>query len=569
MIPGISRWELLDVEKPARYLGGEWNQAEPRENPLLRVGLAFPDIYELGMSNIAIKILYEILDRRPEIAVERVFSPWVDFEALLKKKDLPLFTLESKAPLSNLDILGITLPYEMTYTNVLHLLELGRIPLLWKDRLYGPVVIGGGPSASNPLPMADFFDGFLIGDGEEALLETCDLFIAGKGANWSRDRLLEAISGIEGVWVPRFPRNVKKRVFKKFSNSTPPLKPIVSSVESVHDRVPLEIFRGCIQGCRFCNAGYFYRPKRDRLPEDLGNAAEKILQNTGEPTLGLISLSTSDFHCLGGLFDSLESHRKFPDQMISVPSLRMNDNTLEMLNKTSMIRKNGLTFAPEAGSQRLRDIIQKKITEEDIFKVIESTRDAGFRSVKLYFMVGLPFETVEDVDEIVTLVGKLIQVSRRAKNRKEFSVSVSSFVPKAHTPFQWAAQLPADELRSRRIRVSRGLKNLGVKVTWREEGLCQLEGVLSRGDEKVGKLLYIAHQKGCKFDGWTEHHRPDFWNSAFAEAGINMQDYLIQRKIDEPLPWDFIDFGVPKKFLIDELGKAAELAGKKEENAPL
>jgi radical SAM superfamily enzyme YgiQ (UPF0313 family) len=560
VIPGISRWELLSVLKPARYLGGELNQSRPKPDADLRVCLAYPDIYEIGMSNMALKILYSLLDADPRIAVERVFCPWVDFGDLLQRKRVPLFSLETKTPVANFDLLGITLSYEMTYTNVLYLLDLAGIPLRGADRTSGPFIVAGGPSASNPAPMADFFDAILVGDGEEAQTELCELMIRAKADHWSRPQTLQAIAALEGFYVPAFPKPVKRRVFRGFAVSAPPLRPLVPAVESIHDRVTLEIFRGCIQGCRFCNAGFFYRPKRERPVAALKQWAKDILLGSGDESLGLMSLSTSDYSCLHELISGIESEKVFTEQTLSVPSLRMNDKTLAMIKSSSSLRVNGLTFAPEAGSQRLRDIILKKITEADILDVIDAARDAAYRAVKLYFMIGLPFETDADVQAIVELVEKMVRHSRKTGVRKEFSVSLSGFVPKPHTPFQWARQLSPDEMRQRRMIASQGLRKLGIKASWRDEHLCELEGVLARGDQHIGKVLLSAYRLGAKFDGWTEHHKPSAWAAAFAEHGLTPAQFTREFPIQEILPWDFIDIRTPRAFFEKEYQAARQLA---------
>ncbi|MBF0498938.1 MAG: radical SAM protein [Candidatus Riflebacteria bacterium] len=564
-VPGLTHWDLISVEKPARYLGGEWNQAAPKPGANISVCLAFPDLYELGMSNIALKILYELLDADPRIAVERVFSPWGDFEEILRRKGIPLYGLESKRPLHAFDVLGITLPYEMTFTNVLRMLELGGIPLLGNERSSGPLIIAGGPSAANPLPVADFFDAILIGDGEEALPELCERVISWKAKGGERRvrgrlELLEEITTIEGFWVPQFPKPVRRRVFKGFASSAPPLKMIIPNVETIHNRVPLEIFRGCMQGCRFCNAGYFYRPRRDRTPRALIECAATLMRNTGNESVGLLSLSTSDYGCLDELVTGVVSNRVFPDQNITVPSLRMNEATLQLLKRGDQVKKSGLTFAPEAGSQRLRDVIGKKITEDDILRVIEATRESCYQTVKLYFMIGLPFETNSDVDAIAELVGKIDGTARRMKLRKDLSISLSPFVPKPFTPFQWAEQLPAEELLARRVRVTNALKRTRAKVSWREEFLCGLEAVLARGDERVGKLILAAHRKGCRFDGWGEQFRRKAWEESLKETGLTISEFARERSLEEKLPWDFIDFRTPRAFLEAEYRRAIETA---------
>lgn len=560
-LPGLSHWDLMSIEKPARYIGGEVHESQPKPDARLRVCLLFPDMYELGMSNIALKILYELLDRDPEIAVERCFTPWIDLERILRGKHLPLFSLESKTPLHEFDVLGCTLPYELTFTNVLNMLDLGGVPLHAADRRSGPLVIGGGPSTTNPLPMADFFDAFLIGDGEEAFPELCRLLIDAAQQGLSREAQLEKISAVPGYWVPSFPKPVRRRVLTSFSSTPPPLRPIVPHIQAIHNRVPLEIFRGCVQGCRFCNAGYFYRPKRERPASCLQEWADTLLRQTGEDTLGLVSLSTSDYSDLHPLLENLHNARVFPEQTFSVPSLRMDDRTLALLEKTPHIAKGGLTFAPEAGTQRLRDIINKHITEEDILRVISETSGSTYRNVKLYFMIGLPFERDEDIDGIVDLVRKIESVAARRKPRKTLSLSLSGFVPKAFTPFQWAPQLPPAELHRRCVRVCDGLKRSSAKISWRDEFICQLECVLARGDRRVGQVIEAAFRRGCRMDGWGELFQESLWRQAFEDAGLHPEEFTREFPLQDELPWDFIDLHVPKAFLEKEFQAAAALAG--------
>ncbi len=561
VIEALSHWELLEIEKPARYLGGEVNQAAAKESPALRTCLVFPDLYELGMSNLALKIFYESLNQRPDIVAERAFSPWPDFESLLRRRGLPLYGLESGMPLKDFDVIFVTLPYEMTFTNVLNILDLAGLPLAWKNRNDGPIVIAGGPSASNPLPVAKFMDAVLIGDGEEAIIEICDSLIASKRAGASRSETRQALTKVEGLWVPEFPGRVKRRVFKGFSQSQPPLKPVVPNVQAIHNRAPLEIFRGCMKGCRFCNAGFFYRPKRERPVEDLVKYAGDLLQSTGEESLGLLSLSTSDYNRLEDLIRSLDKAKLYPEQSVSIPSMRMNDNTIALLDATPHIRKGGLTFAPEAGTQRLRNVINKNVTEEDIISVMKATGGSDYRTVKLYFMMGLPFETDEDIHGIVDLVKRLEAIGKTTKPRKQISISLSGFVPKPFTPFQWSEQASMSELRRKRQIVCRGLERGSSRVSWREEFLCLLESVLSRGDERVGELIESAFRNGCKFDGWHEFFSKEKWEKAFAETGVMAEDYLRARTLDEQLPWDFIDFQVPRAYLENEYRLAEQAAG--------
>lgn len=556
----ITHWELLEIEKPARYLGGEVNQAEIKNSPDLRVCLVFPDLYDLGMSNLALKIFYETLNDHPKIMAERAFSPWPDFEQLLRHKNLPLYSLETGTPLHDFDALLITLPYEMTFTNVINLLDLGKIDLQWRNRDKGPMIIAGGPSASNPLPVAMFMDAILIGDGEEAIVEICETLITAKQARADRSATRRELAKIQGMWVPEFAASVKRRVFKGFAASRPPIKPVLPNVQTVHNRATLEIFRGCMQGCRFCNAGFYYRPKRERPVENLVENARLLLQNSGEESLGLLSLSTSDYCNLGELITALDRQKLYPEQNVSIPSMRMNESTISLLDSTPHIRKGGLTFAPEAGTQRLRNVIKKNISEDDIISVMKATSGSDYRTVKLYFMMGLPFETDADIEGIVDLVRRLEAIGRTCRPRKQISISLSGFVPKPFTPFQWAAQADVSELRRKRLIVTRGLERSGSKVSWREEFLCLLESVLSRGDERVGELILKAWQLGCRFDGWHEHFSRSCWEQAFAETGINADDYLRERRIEETLPWDFVDFQVPRAYLEKEYADAAKSA---------
>ena len=561
IIKNLSHWELLNITKPARYLGGEVNQAEIKQNAKLRAVLVFPDLYELGMSNLAIKIFYETLNNKEYIMAERAFSPWIDFEELLRKKNLPLYSLETGTPLNEFDVIFITFPYEMTFTNVLNLLDLSKIPLLSKDRNNGPLIIAGGPSASNPKPMSIFMDAIFIGDGEDGIVEMCDKIIECKEKGLSRKETKQALSEIESLWVPEFHKNVRRRIFEDFAKSKPPVKPVIPNVQAIHNRAPLEILRGCVNGCRFCNAGYYYRPKRERPPEALVSYAHEMLENTGEESLGLLSLSTSDYTKLPKLISGLNETKLYPEQTVSIPSMRMNDNTIALLDSSSKIRKGGLTFAPEAGTQRLRDIINKNITEDDIIHVMQTTGSSDYRTVKLYFMMGLPFETDDDINGLIELVKRLDDIAKTVKPKKQISISLSGFVPKAFTPFQWAGQNSMEELKRKRIMICKGLEGCRAHLSWRDEYLCLLEAILSRGDEKVGELILAAWKNGCKFDGWQECFSKKGWETAFEETKIDITPYISSHKISEVLPWDFIDYRTPRAYLESEYKKAAEIAG--------
>ncbi|NLM17973.1 MAG: radical SAM protein [Candidatus Riflebacteria bacterium] len=557
----ISHQDWLSINKPARYMGGEVNQVPSKDNPKVRICIVFPDVYELGMSNLAVKIFYEILNKRPEIYAERAFAPFPDFSELLQRKDLPLFSLETGTPLKDFDALFITLPYEMTFTNILHILDVSKIPLQWKERQTGPLIISGGPSSSNPLPLSLFMDAVFIGEGEEAVIEMADLIAEMKEQNIQGSERRQALTKIEGLWVPEFPAPVKHRIYKGFVDSVPPLNPVLPNIQAVHDRATIEIFRGCTAGCRFCNAGFYYRPKRERKVEDVLAYSKALLENTGEDTLGLLSLSTSDYRHLEKLIKGLDDLKLYPEQSISIPSLRMSDNTVTLLNASKNIRKGGLTFAPEAGTQRLRDIINKNVTEEDIIQVITSASTSTYKKIKLYFMMGLPFETEEDLEGLVDLVNRLEETVRAMKPRKTISISLSGFVPKAFTPFQWARQATTEELIEKRKLVCDGLKRFNTPISWRDEITCLIEALFARGDEKISELLLVAYKNGCFMDGWYEFFSADNWLKSIEEMNINLNDYLGEKSINAPLPWDFVDYGTPKSFFLSEYQKAAKIAG--------
>lgn len=573
------------VERPSRYIGNEYNSVhKDLANINIRFGFCFADIYEIGMSHLGMKILYHLLNSVEDIYCERFFTPWVDMEEQMKKENIPLFSLETKTPAKEFDFLGFTLQYEMSYTNILNMLALSDIPLLSKDRGDEfPIICAGGPCAYNPEPLAPFIDFFTLGEGEESMIEVMDLYRKMKAHGATKDEFLREVVKIEGTYVPKFydveynedgtiksftknydkaPDKIKKRIIKDLDSCFVPDNIIVPFMEVVHDRIMLEIFRGCIRGCRFCQAGMIYRPVRQRSPEMLLDLAKRLIKNTGYEEMSLSSLSTSDYTHLKELTDGLIELTEEKKISLSLPSLRLDSFSLELMQKVQKVRKSGLTFAPEAGTQRMRDVINKNITEEDLKTAAETAFSGGYGTIKLYFMIGLPTETYEDVAGISHLADEVVAIYKhtpkeiRNKNLR-VTVSVSSFVPKPFTPFQWVGQNSREEIFSKQMFLKEQIKNRYVSYNWHDSSLSVLEGVVARGDRRLSEAIKRAYELGARFDSWHEHFRPDIWQKAFEETGINPDFYNTrERSYAEILPWDFIDVGVSKAFLINESEKA-------------
>lgn len=582
---------LARVSRPARYIGGEWNSIKKDWNRVrVRMAFAFPDVYEVGMSHLGMQILYGLVNQHEDYLMERVFAPWPDFEEELRARRIPLFSLESRHPLSEFDLVGFTLQYEMSYTNLLNMLHLGGIPL--HSRLRGdnqPLVIAGGPGSLNPEPLADFIDAFVLGEGEEVLPEILAVIERHKGGRpglGDRQELLRKLAGIEGVYIPSFyrieyhpdgrvkavnplyswvPARVRRRLIKNLDRSYFPRRPVVPYLETVHDRIMLEVFRGCQRGCRFCQAGMIYRPTRERSLATLLEQAASLVGSTGYDEISLTSLSTGDYSAVKPLIKSLIENFREQGVSLSLPSLRIDTFSVGLAEEVQKGRKTGLTFAPEAGTQRLRDVINKGVSENDLLEAAEAAFQAGWSSLKLYFMIGLPTEQDEDLDGIASLVLKVAQLgsqaqqSGRLRKRPEVVVSVSNFVPKAHTPFQWEGQTPVKELRRRQEYLRQRLRDRRVKYNWHDPEMSFWEAVLARGDRLQGRMLELAWKKGCRFDGWSEYFNPQRWREAAAEAGLN-PEYYASRCFDyeELLPWDHLESGVSRSFLISEHRLARE-----------
>ncbi len=579
---------LKRIQKATHYTGGELNSVVKNpEEVSIRYAFAFPDTYEVGMSHLGIKILYHILNLRPDTYCERVYAPWIDMEEEMRKEGVPLFSNETHTPVKEFDFLGITLQYEMCYSNILNMLSLAGIPLLAKDRGEDdPFVNGGGPCAYNPEPIADFFDFFTMGEGEEVIGELMDAYNEWKASGGKRIDYLKRIAQIDGIYVPSlydveyngdgtiksFAPNcpearptVKKRIIENLDKVVYPDKFIVPFSDIVHDRANIEVFRGCIRGCRFCQAGMIYRPVREKQPGTLLCDAENLINSTGYEEMGLSSLSTSDYTKLPELTDKLLELTESEKVSLSLPSLRVDNFSIDLMERVQKVRKSGLTFAPEAGSQRMRDVINKNVKEEDLIKSATMAFEGGWNNVKLYFMIGLPYEENDDIAGINHLAEKVVDCFYQSENTNKrrgvnVTLSVASFVPKPFTPFQWSRQDTIEELNEKQLFLKGEVKNRHIKYNYHQSDVSVLEGVFARGDRKLGKVLLRAHELGCKLDGWNECFRLDLWEKAFSDCGIDMAFYTRARSYDEILPWDFVDIGVTKKFMINENEKAKEAA---------
>lgn len=572
------------VQKPGRYTGGELNSViKDKDSVDIRYAFCFPDCYEIGMSHLGIKILYAAANERDDVWCERVFAPWHDMEEEMRKHSLPLYALESGDPIKDFDLIGFTLQYELSYTNVLNMLDLAGLPVRAKDRTnLTPIVVGGGPCACNPEPLAEFFDIFSLGEGEEVSDELFDLLKVCKKEGTSKQEFLRRAAKIEGIYVPSLydisyhedgtikaitpketaPEKVKKRIISDLDSVSYPDKFIVPFIEVVHDRVVHEIFRGCIRGCRFCQAGFLYRPIREKSPDVINEQCKALCHSTGYDEISLSSLSTSDYTGLETLINKLFDWT-IPEKInIALPSLRVDNFSDELMEKLQTVRRSGLTFAPEAGTQRLRDAINKNVTEEEVLETSKKAFSGGWTAVKLYFMLGLPTETLDDVAGIADLSQKVVNEFYRNPDKPkgkgvQVSISVASFVPKPFTPFQWEAQDTREQLKVKQEHLLASVKTKKVRVSYHKIDISFLEGVLARGDRRLCDVIEKAWKNGCKFDSWDDSFQIDVWEKTFEECGIDPLFYSSRKRdFSEILPWDHLDYGIRRQFLIDENKKA-------------
>lgn len=586
----LSEEILLKVDKPARYIGGEFNSIiKSREKVKTRIAMVFPDVYEIGMSHLGIQILYDMYNKREDIWCERVYSPWLDLHQIMKEQNIPLFGLESQEPIKDFDFIGVTIQYEMCYTNILQVLDLAQVPMLAADRgNEDPIVIGGGPCTYNPEPIADFFDLFYIGEGEINNLKLIDLYQACREQGYDRKEFLKKAAGIPGIYVPSLydvtynedqtiaaftpncpeaPATVTKAAAEDITALDYPTRPIVPFIKVTQDRAVLEVMRGCIRGCRFCQAGMVYRPRRERKTEDLLKLASDILKNTGHEELSLSSLSTSDYRDLANLMNGLIDHCNAQHVNLSLPSLRIDSFSLDIMSKVQDIKKSSLTFAPEAGTQRMRNLINKGLTEEDILDGASKAFIGGWTKVKLYFMLGLPTETVEDMEGIADLANKIAAAYFDAipKQERKGSVSITSstsfFIPKPFTPLQWAPMCEMQDYIDKAVIVKKAMRSQlnqkRLSYQWHSPEASILEGIFARGDRRVGQAILKAYQSGCIYDAWSEQFNYEKWMEILKDCGLDYHFYTTrERSLDEIFPWDFIDAGVSKKFLIREWKRA-------------
>lgn len=576
---------LYRVEKPARYIGGELNSYQKKVSDIdIRYAFCFPDVYEVGMSHLGLKILYYVLNQREDTFCERVFAPWPDMEELMRENNILLYGLESKEPIKDFDFIGFTLQYEMSYSNILNMLDLGGIPILSEDRKENdPIIMCGGPCAYNPEPLYKIADMFVLGEGEEVLNEILDTYKQFKSAG--KEKFLREAAKIEGVYIPKFydvnynedgtikeflpkyddvPSKIKKRIIKRLNDNVFTDKYIVPYTEIVHDRITIETFRGCTRGCRFCQAGMIYRPVREKTTEKLMEDVEKVIRSTGYEEVSLSSLSICDYSDIENLITTFVNKYGKENISVSLPSLRIDSFSVNLIKEIQKVRKTGLTFAPEAGSQRMRDVINKGVTEQNLMDSVSSAFIAGWSTIKLYFMIGLPYENFEDIKGIADLaekvVGEYFKVPKDKRNKGlKVTVSTSIFVPKPFTPFQWAAQDRMESVRGKISTLRDSIKSRAISYNWHETPVSYLEAIFARGDRRLCDVLVAAHKKGAKFDGWSDYFDLSIWMEAFEECKVDGDFYAYrERSYDEILPWDFIDIGVTKEYLMKENEKSKE-----------
>ncbi|MDE7364968.1 MAG: TIGR03960 family B12-binding radical SAM protein [Ruminococcus sp.] len=572
---------LLDVQKPSRYIGGEVGSVIKDKSEVdVRFAFCFPDTYDIGMSHLGMKILYSLKNERKNYWCERCFAPSPDFEEIMRKNDIPLYALESLDPIKDFDFIGFTMQYELSYTTVLNMLDLAGIPIFAKDRTpeLTQIVVAGGPCVCNPEPLADFFDLFILGEGEELNLELMDLYNEMKKQGASRIEFLKRASHIEGIYVPQFykfsykengtidkmevlentPKKIKKRIIRDFDKVYYPENFVVPFTEIVHDRISVEVLRGCIRGCRFCQAGFIYRPFREKSPETICSETKCLCENTGYDEVSLASLSTSDHSKIDEMLTELINYTEKEKVNLSLPSLRVDNFSESLLEKIKKIRKSGLTFAAEGGTQRLRDVINKNVTEEEIMNTCKIAFEGGYSTVKLYFMMGLPTETDEDIIGIAELAQRIVDLFYSIENRPkgkgvQISISCATFVPKPFTPFQFEPQDTKKEIERKQKLLLESVKTKKIKVSYHDSNVSLLEAVLAKGDRRLCNVIYTAWKKGCKFDSWSEHYKFDTWLEAFAECGVDPAFYANRRfEYDEILPWEHLDYLVTKEFFIRE-----------------